>query len=1066
MHGQFSPAKAEHHLPAVVDEVQDVDGDDDGGQHAETIFVRVLNRLFHATGRAIASYPWLFILVSTVLTAFCTVKMPLTPMSNDIADFTPLGARARRELQAYEAFFSNKGDPIALYVLVYAKQNGGNMLGVRELEEVVRLLNIVSERFVMFNSETGRNETFNEFCDNFCTINEPVRHFHSGLLLERNFGNSSLDHIDLGYPITTVLGRQLHMDPHFFGVKVAVSDSNGTVRSISVNQLRTENGQSVFDAPNSQLPNNIREIALVGLQFRAERPRGISKAATTAWERNVRQFVRGEFKSDVVNALVLSETFLTDEVVRAGLTLLPFLLIGFSIMVVFSSCTMSISAFYVRQMGTQKILLAVVACSCPFMACGTALGGMFWLGFRFGSLLCVTPFLVLALGVDDAYLMLNAWQRLRISLEKKLEQEGKPVSVEQIVQRLMAQVMVDTGASITITTLTNVLAFAIGALTPTPEIQLFSIGNAAAIVVVYIYQWTVFGSAMAIFGRWEFRTHPAAIAETPSISTPSSPVSSIGTSSALEEDNDSGIVKGGTSSSLSSESGEGTTADSAPDAHGRRRSGRPRGICHAFRHTARTICSRLLYYYCRALTNTACAVVVMMLLTAYLYISIFGLLNIRAELRPEQLFLRSSDVIELLHLRNEYIMPFYAVCMVFVNKPGNFSDPVQRQRWHSLVSDFEGLPSSVGRFSTKFWLRDYEQFVEQDPEDAAPPLNDLAAFEGIPLTERKRNELAEFLQWPEFQFWNGFLRLEPSSNTTSFANSSELVLSRFFFTTASYGTELREWSKRELLLGQWRRVADSYPELEVSVYEDDAKFLDLIPTMIPQTIQSSACTLLCMFLVCLLFMTNPGALLVSNFAIFSTCIGVFGIQSLLGTLLDPIFMSAAIMSIGFSVDIPAHIAYHFYKTSVGEKAGTSLDVEQRLMDCLATIGFPVLEAGLSTLICTSSLFFVDLHMARVFARTMTLVVAIGLLHGLLVIPVMFSLCNTIWRRERQRPTVTGHAVIWPTTVLENGHSSATEELAATKHHRQSERRRRSMLLTRKGSIGVPPTILTVNQCDR
>jgi len=85
------------------------------------------------------------------------------------------------------------------------------------------LLNTVSERFKVFNSASGKNESFLDFCDNFCTINEPVRHFYSGLMVEKNFGNAS-DHIDLGYPITTVLGRQLYMDPNFFGVAVSFKD--------------------------------------------------------------------------------------------------------------------------------------------------------------------------------------------------------------------------------------------------------------------------------------------------------------------------------------------------------------------------------------------------------------------------------------------------------------------------------------------------------------------------------------------------------------------------------------------------------------------------------------------------------------------------------------------------------------------------------------------------------------------------------------------------------------------------------------------------------------------------
>uniref|UniRef100_A0A1I7ZUL0 SSD domain-containing protein n=1 Tax=Steinernema glaseri TaxID=37863 RepID=A0A1I7ZUL0_9BILA len=894
--------------------------------------IRMMHKFFYCLGIFVAKRPWLCLVVSTVLTLVMTAKIPFVRMTNDVADFTPYEARAKLETQAYRNFFSNKGEPVVVFVMITAK-NRGNMLGVNEMNATVQILDKVSTGFRVFNAMTNRNESFSMFCNNFCAINEPVRHFYSGMIVQSadsqaKSGNSSA-HIDLGYPITTVLGRQLHMDPNFFGVKIQTA--SGTV--LSTDQLNTDHGHSIFDDDKTQSPNNLKEIKMVVLQIRAERSEGISKENMTVWEHEIVNYFHSSYKSDYVDVLVTAESFLTSEVVDAGLTLIPFLFIGFVIMCTFSSITMALGALYMQQMNIHKITLAIAACVAPFMACGTGLGIMFWCGLRFGSILCVSPFLVLAIGVDDAYLMINGWQRALARLRKE-KQTGRSVvgKEEDIVARLISEVLVDTGPSITITTLTNILAFGFGALTPTPEIQLFSIGNSVAIFIDYVYVWTVYAALMVIVGEYELKNEDFS----------------------CEPTSESNSVSNGPPSDASS---------------------------FSVRIYVKNACHRFLSKYCRLLSNKCVSSFVLALLATYWYVSIDSTMKMKAELKPERLFLESSDVTKILELRNEYVIPYYGVCIVFVNNPG--------------------------KFSTKFWLRDYEEFMQYSDEvvRAMPEefedvnLEDEEGFEFTQNGSRKitletspnhinkrANEVQQFLEWPEFRFWKGFVRYDEDKE------KNEFEVTKFFFITAFHGAQLRDWSNRAALLNQWRAIADKYADLEVSVFEDDSKFLDIIETMAPLTIQSSIATLVCMVLVCILIIGHASTVFVAT-----TCIGVFGFLSLWGVDLDPIVMSATIMSIGFSVDIPAHIAYHYNRAGAGSNSRRS--VIDKTEHCMAAIGFPVLQAGISTLLCVLSLSFVELHMAQVFMKTMVLVITIGLIHGLVVLPVMFSLLATFPSRR-------------------------------------------------------------------
>ena len=149
-----------------------------------------------------------------------------------------------------------------------------------------------------------------------------------------------------------------------------------------------------------------------------------------------------------------------------------------------------------------------------------------------------------------------------------------------------------------------------------------------------------------------------------------------------------------------------------------------------------------------------------------------------------------------------------------------------------------------------------------------------------------------------------------------------------------------------------------------------------VDTILPATLSTSIATLLCMMIVCFIFMYNLFVVIVASLSIASICIGtihshlffnlsfsgVFGFLSYWGIDLDPISMATTIMSIGFSVDFPAHVTYHYFREGLEDPQASP---NKRVARSLVAIGFPLLQCGISTVLFISCLLFVHTYMSEV-----------------------------------------------------------------------------------------------------
>uniref|UniRef100_A0A673JC79 Patched domain-containing protein 3 n=2 Tax=Sinocyclocheilus rhinocerous TaxID=307959 RepID=A0A673JC79_9TELE len=154
----------------------------------------------------------------------------------------------------------------------------------------------------------------------------------------------------------------------------------------------------------------------------------------------------------------------------------------------FLAITISILSCLRLDVVRTKVWVAAFGVVSAGLAVLASFGLLLFCGMPFAITVATAPFLILGVGVDDMFIMISCWQK---------------TEVDKAIEVRLAETYKEAGVSITITTLTDVLAFYIGLLTPFRSVQSFCMYTSTALLFCYVFNITFFGACLAFNGRRE-----------------------------------------------------------------------------------------------------------------------------------------------------------------------------------------------------------------------------------------------------------------------------------------------------------------------------------------------------------------------------------------------------------------------------------------------------------------------------------------------------------------------------------------------------------------------------------
>uniref|UniRef100_A0AAF5CWZ9 SSD domain-containing protein n=2 Tax=Strongyloides stercoralis TaxID=6248 RepID=A0AAF5CWZ9_STRER len=617
-----------------------------------------------------------------------------------------------------------------------------------------------------------------------------------------------------------------------------------------------------------------------------------------------------------------------------------------------------VSNYYVIDFRSSKPYLSLIAILYTLMAIITSIGILLFFNIPFSDICVVMPFLSLTIGIDDSFLLLSSWH----DSSRKLEYNKR-----------LEKTLLKAGLSITITSLTDSLAFLIGSLAELLAVKYFCYYSAVAVFFIWIYSLTIYVSILGYLGKKEEKGKNCFL-----LWKDINPKENNNTIDSLEnEKNTSNFIEkifntGYNNSEIIDESSKNMWYS--------------------------TFFSD---YYAYFITKPSIQILALLSYLFYIYITITGINNhLAIGFEITSLLNSDSPVKTFFDLKKKYFIFDESKIDVAILRAPKLWIKKERKLFENFIYSLQTDECINSNEKIDLWYYGYKEYFSRlgfgTPEIWENVIKDGKTFE--------RNLKGFFMENEKYKYDVIF------NNNISTINNSGIIQS-FRFSIHLNSTKLNRPSDITFCCNRIRKFLSTkkipFNDLFRPISWSPLWVLsDQFSILWDQTMQDIYISIFVMIIISLLFIPSISCCIAIPVTIASIGFGVLGFMSYWGVRLDATSMIAIAMSVGFSVDFAAHATFAFveagielrkkimleknlpyHKDAPSDNSKNLLNPYKQLSISLSQIGWPILQSSLAVLLGISILSTIKTYIVETCFKCIFLVISFGLLHSLLYLPL-------------------------------------------------------------------------------